>query len=215
MKRRLAPAAIVLFLAGVAGAQTTDPAMAPPAGVPPPPPLPGQAAPANQPQGAVPPPPPLPGQVPAPGSAAAPAPGGGANAAPADSTKGEEVRTILQGIFEDYKYDPVGKRDPFSPYLAPKAAAECGPFQDCDTGALERFALDQLKLVGIIWDVKTPKAMFTDPGGKTHVVNEQDKVGRNNGYIAEIREGEVVVIEKFYNLGRFTYQTQVLKLQRE
>jgi type IV pilus assembly protein PilP len=135
----------------------------------------------------------------------------------ADGTqpKVEDARTVLQGIFEDYNYDPIGKRDPFLPYTAPQAVAECGPFQDCSSGGLERFDLDQLKLVGIIWDVKTPKAMFLDPGNVTHVVSEQEKVGRNNGYIAEIREGELVVIEKFYNLGRFTYQTRVLKLQRE
>ncbi len=131
----------------------------------------------------------------------------------ADGTKVEEVRTILQGIFEDYRYEPTGKRDPFLSFTAPKSSEkECGPFEDCDTGALQRFDLDQLKLVGIIWDVKTPKAMFIDPSSKTHIVSEQDKIGRNNGYIAEIREGELVVIEKFYNLGRFTYQTKVLKL---
>ena len=130
--------------------------------------------------------------------------------------KVEEARTILQGIFEDYKYDPAGKRDPFMKYAAPETQqANCGPFEDCDIGALTRFDLEQLKLVGIIWDVKTPKAMFVDPSNKTHVVNEQDKVGRNNGYIAEIREGELIVIEKFYNLGRFTYQTKVLRLQRD
>jgi type IV pilus assembly protein PilP len=204
---------ILTFFALNSNAQTTDPALAPPQphGVPG---LPAQTAP--------PVPPPLP-----PSASGHPAEGPntqnqnvqGPDAktqnAKGQSTKVEEVRTILQGIFEDYKYDPIGKRDPFLPYNAPAAVSDCGPFEECDSNALERFDLDQLKLVGIIWDVKQPKAMFVDPSNKTHVVGEQEKVGRNNGYIAEIREGELVIIEKFYNLGRFTYQTRVLKLQRE
>ncbi len=120
---------------------------------------------------------------------------------------------ILEGIIEEYDYQGEGKRDPFAPFVAHQMQAfgtPVGPVTE-----LERFDLDQLRLIGVIWGVPKPKAMFLDPNNKTYVVHDKARIGRHNGYIAEIREGEVVIIEAFNNEGRFSYQPRILKLQRE
>lgn len=119
---------------------------------------------------------------------------------------------ILEGIIEDYDYKGQGKRDPFAPYatIKPSSSGPIGPVTE-----LERYTLDQLRLVGIIWNVPKPRALFTDPNQKTYVVYAKTRVGRNSGYVAEIREGEVVVIEAFSNEGRYSYQPRIVKLQRE
>ncbi len=115
----------------------------------------------------------------------------------------------LSGIIEDYTYDPRGKRDPFLPFERPPSSSVLlGPLWP-----LQRFDLDQLKLVGIIWDVKSPKAMILDPSGKGYVVKVNERIGRNNGYIARIREGEIIIVESVTGVdGKLNYTTKLMKL---
>jgi Tfp pilus assembly protein PilP len=109
-----------------------------------------------------------------------------------------------------YIYDPSGKRDPF---LAP--ANMRGINLDGDiAGPLEQFELDQLKIVGILWDINNPKAMIKDPNGKIHMVKHKTKLGRRNGYIKLIREGEVVVIESTIDDGKTYKNATVMVLKK-
>lgn len=118
---------------------------------------------------------------------------------------------MFEGFFEDIGYSPVDKRDPFLPYLSPAQRLTQAP--DIPLEPLQRFALNQLKLVGIIWDVGTPKALIEDPSGKSHIIVENTKLGEHLGYVAAIREGEVIVVEQLIDQeGRKSFQTKVLKL---
>lgn len=125
----------------------------------------------------------------------------------------EGLRTLLEGIIEDFNYEVSGRRDPFLPYTSPKAISV--EEEEEIVSPLQRFELDQLKLIGIIWDTRKPKAMFLDPAGKGYIVGKLDKVGRNRGYIAEIREGEVIILERYVGEGRSTFQTRSIRLERE
>lgn len=158
----------------------------------------------------------------APAAAAAPAVGGtaqgqdGKTVNPAESAKQLEAladELFLQGMMDAFEYDPRGRRDPFvQPVLdrpVPMGARH-GPFL-----ALQRFDISTLKLIGIIWDVKRPRAMITDPGGKIHIVGPNAKIGPRNGYIAVIREGEIVVVETVEGEGgRLASSAQVIKLAK-
>lgn len=118
----------------------------------------------------------------------------------------------IQSFLEPFIYDTKGRRDPFQPYVemrAPEEGEIQGPLLP-----LQRFDIDDIKLTGIIWDVKNPKALFIDPGKQTHVLGRDDRIGRNNGYIAVIREGEVVVVEAQRIRGETVYSTRILKLSR-
>jgi len=174
------------------------------------PPLPEPSAPPAAPPGeAVPPPPGDPNlQMPPPPPT---------DAASTDKTNGQAeqaaARNLLEGIIEEFNYEVSGRRDPFMPYTSPKAVSL--DEEDGVISPLQRFDLDQLKLIGIIWDTKKPKAMFLDPSGKGYIVGKLDKVGRNRGYVAEIREGEVIILERFVGEGRSTFQTRRIPLARE
>lgn len=99
---------------------------------------------------------------------------------------------------EEYVYDPTGRRDPFKPFRAirtndgPASKAEN---KEPDLEPLQNFDLEQLNVIGILWDVRQPKALVMDSTGKVHTLVKNTKLGRNNGYVAAIREGEVVVVE--------------------
>jgi type IV pilus assembly protein PilP len=80
---------------------------------------------------------------------------------------------------------------------------------------LQRFDLEQLRVIGIIWDVNNPKAMIIDPTGRGHIVAPKSRIGRNNGYILEIREGEIIVTEPLSKEGKITYLTRVIKIEKK
>jgi type IV pilus assembly protein PilP len=118
----------------------------------------------------------------------------------------------LVGFLEPFEYVGKGRRDPFKPYRALESLAEggfSGPLLP-----LQRFNLSEVTLAGIIWDVTNPQALFIDPKGQTHTIGVNARIGRNNGYVALIREGEVVVVETVRVRGEVLYNTKVLKLDR-
>ncbi len=120
---------------------------------------------------------------------------------------------ILQGIIEDYDYRGVDKRDPFAIYPGlkkTKPGVKLGPVTQ-----LERFDLEQLQLVAIMWNVNKPKALIVDPEKNNYIVYKKTRVGRRSGYVAEIREGEMIIMETVERDGQVTFQPRVIRLQRE
>lgn len=93
------------------------------------------------------------------------------------------------------RYSPAGKRDPFEP-LALRPPERAAPERRREPQSpLERFNLGQLKLVGIIWNVKEPRAMVEDTTGLGYVVKVGTLIGSNEGKIKAIKPNEVVVEE--------------------
>lgn len=141
----------------------------------------------------------------------------GAPTAPADQ-EGDSPQEVessgiseLEGFLEPFIYDIVNRRDPFQPY-AEYVLSDSGPARPLSPA--QRFDLDQLKLVGVMWDVKDPKAMFMDPEKDVLVLGRDEGIGNRNGYIASIREGEVVVVEAIRKRGDIIYKTRVLRIER-
>jgi type IV pilus assembly protein PilP len=115
-------------------------------------------------------------------------------------------------FLEPYIFDTrEGRRNPFRP---PVQADGSMPDIMLPGTPLERYELDELKLVGIMWEVKAPKAMIIDPLGEVHVLGKDDRVGRKRGYIAVIREGEVVVVETTTFNGETAYSTRVMRIEK-
>lgn len=84
-----------------------------------------------------------------------------------------------------------------------------------ETKPLQSYDIDQFRLVAVMWDINALKAMFVDPKDQIHVVGRDERIGRKNGYIASIREGEVAVVEQNKNDdNQVTYSTKVLRIQR-
>ena len=116
----------------------------------------------------------------------------------------------FQSFLEPFIYDPRNRKDPFRPYIevSPSEQGEIqGPLLP-----LQRFDLNEIRLMGIIWDVEEPKAMFLDPSKTMHIIGRNERIGRNNGYLAVIREGEVVVVEATRKEDEIIYTTTVMKM---
>ncbi len=91
-------------------------------------------------------------------------------------------------------FSSEGKRDPFRPYnLRTKTTAR--PKENLSP--LERFELSQLKLVGIIWDIKEPRALIEDTGGLGYIITVGTPIGSNEGKVKAIHRNEVVVMEYY------------------
>jgi type IV pilus assembly protein PilP len=56
--------------------------------------------------------------------------------------------------------------------------------------------------------------MFLDPTNTVHIIGKNERIGRNNGYIAMIREGEVVIVEATRKEDEVIYTTTVMKISR-
>lgn len=117
----------------------------------------------------------------------------------------------LQPGPDGYVYDPTGRRDPFRPYRTIRTE-RTGPVALIEP--LQTYDLDQLSVVGIMWDIRSPRALVRDSDGNLHTVVKNTKLGRNNGYVATIREGELVVIETLDQDGQAVRRSQVLEVKR-
>ena len=119
---------------------------------------------------------------------------------------------LFTGFFDSYDYDPRGRRDPFAQPISEVAVGQGtvhGPLLP-----LQKFEIGQLRVIGILWDVRAPKAMIKDPNGVTHVIGPNTKIGPRNGYVAVIREGELVVVETIEQDGRLVSTAQVVKIAK-
>lgn len=110
-------------------------------------------------------------------------------------------------FLEPYNYDPRGRRDPFVKIGDYAKGQQLRPLMP-----LERFELEDIKLIGIIWDVQSPKAMFMDPESQVYMLSKNQRIGRNQGYIAVIREGEVVVVETNEKNNETVYESKIVKI---
>lgn len=115
---------------------------------------------------------------------------------PAEPVVEDVVEAAPQEEYVRPEYPDTARRNPFMPspeVVQPTPTAIDGEVRALEP--LEQFGLGQLKLVAIVSEVAVPTAMFVDPTGFGHFVKRGDRVGRNGGVIADIRENEVEVIE--------------------
>lgn len=114
-------------------------------------------------------------------------------------------------------YSERGRKDPFKKPSGVKIEISDLEKEKVITSGLEGYDLGAFEVTAVLWNVKFPKALVKSPNDEVFVVEEGTKIGRNSGYVAKIREGEVVVIESSMpdgETGRKFYKTQVLKLGR-
>jgi Tfp pilus assembly protein PilP len=95
---------------------------------------------------------------------------------------------------ESPKYTRKVNRDPFRP---PSIQARAGTRSRDNLSPLERFELGQLKVVGIVWDVKDPKAMIEDSAGLGYTILVGTPIGGSEGKVKAIHRNQVVVEESF------------------
>lgn len=110
-----------------------------------------------------------------------------------------------------FSFDPTGKRDPFK---APKLYRKSKMSEIKEIDPLQNWSLDSFKVTGIIWGVKTPKAVVVDPQGRSYVVKKNTLIGKNKGYVTVIREGEIVVVETIDDDAGLRKEVKILEFKK-
>ncbi len=98
---------------------------------------------------------------------------------------------------EEFTYVSEGRRDPFLPLTAIRKPV--GPVQDEPQTPLQQFDLQQYRLIGVIVGMDEPRAMVVAPDGKSYILKEGVKIGKNNGVVVDITRDVIQVEEKYYD----------------
>jgi Tfp pilus assembly protein PilP len=114
---------------------------------------------------------------------------------------------------EPSKYVRKANRDPFRPSSIQTPTSNRS--RD-NLSPLERFELGQLKVVGIVWDVKEPRAMIEDTAGLGYTILVGTPVGGSEGKVKAITRNQVVVEESFQDFsGKKKTREVLMKLSME
>lgn len=102
--------------------------------------------------------------------------------------------------YEPFNYDnSTGLPDPFKPRQPEaKKSGQIGlnqPDMARHREALEEFSLENLKMVGFLYQGKVGYAIIRSPDGKLHRVKAGNYLGQNFGKITEVADNEVTVKE--------------------
>lgn len=82
--------------------------------------------------------------------------------------------------------------------------------------AITDYELGDLTLVGVVWDISNPLAMFKGPKGRRYILRRWDKIGRNSGVVMGIDQGEVHIREIFTDLaGKKTERTTIKTVKKD
>ena len=101
--------------------------------------------------------------------------------------------TAAAAITPAYAYNPQGRRDPFTPLIIREEKKAL-------VGArtpLERYAIHEFKLSGIVWGGLGYHAMLEGPDGKGYFVKTGTIMGPNRGVVKKITENTMLVEEQY------------------
>lgn len=105
---------------------------------------------------------------------------------------------------EGFIYNPEGLRDPFFPVRKGGPRMVDQPTEEVKQQAeieydprepLQSERLIDYRLVGVLWDVRDPRALIQTPQGRVMTVKKKYRLGREGAVIVAIRESEIVVAE--------------------
>jgi len=112
---------------------------------------------------------------------------------PSKNEKEKEDVGSMGGSGEGFVYNPVGRRDPFRSFVLDRLHEQEGVTK----GPLEEYDLAQLAVAGLVWKAEKRRALVIDPSGQGYVVEEGDRIGKNNGRVLEIGDSSMRVREEY------------------
>ena len=131
--------------------------------------------------------------------------------------KSAPTGTVVQPAPEEtvapvYAYNPAGRRDPFTPIIIKEEKKALGGAKS----PLERYALSEFKLSGIVWGGLGYSAMFEGPDGKGYFVKVGTIVGPNRGVVKKITPNAMIIEEKFKDpTGEVNKKEIVIELRKK
>jgi type IV pilus assembly protein PilP len=133
-------------------------------------------------------------------------------------TQVAETKVANLKAVPEYRYNPIGKPDPFKPFIdleidlkkkmeLPKALP---------ISPLQRVGVDQFRVVGIAGDEHSKIAMVQDFKGKFYPIFLGTYIGLNSGRVVQILADRVIVEEKIKLEAKKTKTTRItMKLHKE
>ena len=111
----------------------------------------------------------------------------------------------------DYVYDPLGKRDPFRSFVLDRLKE----LEAATKGPLEQFDLNQLNVLGVVWETNQRRALVADPSGQAYIVREGDPIGTNDGRVIRIDDNLMLVRETYVDhMGEQTMKEVEMHVRR-
>ncbi|MCX6112657.1 MAG: pilus assembly protein PilP [Proteobacteria bacterium] len=80
-----------------------------------------------------------------------------------------------------------------------------------DNTSITDYELNDLELIGVIWDVPKPVAMFKAPKERRFIVKVGDKIGKNNGIVMHIGKGETGIRETYMDINGAKTEKSTIK----
>lgn len=118
------------------------------------------------------------------------------------AAKDEAVKAVDNNTVNEYTYDATGKPDPFVPLiteLVPKKETRKKETSDGPITPLQKYNIEDLKLVAIVKSGNKLSALFEDMEEFGYIVNENTLIGNNGGIIKKITPDNVIIQEDIYN----------------
>ena len=113
-----------------------------------------------------------------------------------ESVKVEEKKESLEKKEEiEYTYNPVGKPDPFKPFIQMTSIKEYS--KNTPLAPLQKYEISQLKLVAIIVAPEGNIAMVEDMLGKGFFIKKGTEIGKNDGKVKKILKDKVIIEEVY------------------
>jgi type IV pilus assembly protein PilP len=113
------------------------------------------------------------------------------------SGKVEAPETKMERVKTGQRTVAAIPRDPFRPFTL---TARTNVRRRDNLSPLERYELGQLKLVGIVWDVKNPTALVEDAMKLGYTVRIGTPIGANDGKVKMITADAILIEEEFIDL---------------
>lgn len=158
-------------------------------------------------------------------------PAASASAGPAGSAALGADGGMPKADFQEAEFgESERSRDPFRPFTTMFVEEARSRVKSQREVVLDQYAIDELKLVGIVTRIQPAKAMLVDPTGKGHVVQRGQFVGRPevvqasgsssasyeiNWRVDRIRDGDIVLVREDPSNPDVPSATKVIPLRPE
>ena len=120
-----------------------------------------------------------------------------------EKTKSEPVKVAVKKEPEKkeetgYTYNPVGKADPFKPFIQISTARNLS--RRTPLTPLQKYEISQLKLVAVISTPEGNTALVEDSAGKGYIIKKGTEIGKNEGKVTKILKDKVIVEEIYQDM---------------
>ena len=95
-----------------------------------------------------------------------------------------------------YKYNPIGKPDPFKPFIDQELSPKKKTESKIPISPLQKEATNSFRLVGVSGDDHHRIAIVQDVKGKAYPIFLGTYIGQNSGRVVEILPDRVIMEEK-------------------